>query len=90
MSTQKQLEGATKTDAGIILSGATMLPIIEQCEGCDRARAFDELIYCGSYPNPTRKWAEGRCNFATHIKKESTKAAKVNPLKASKRAAKGR
>ena len=32
----------------------------------------------------------GRCNFATHIKTEGGKSAKVNPLKASKRAAKGR
>ena len=31
-----------------------------------------------------------RCNFATHVKLEVTAAAKVNPLKASKRAAKGR
>ena len=37
-----------------------------------------------------KKWFDGRCNFATHIKTESGKAAKVNPLKASKRAAKGR
>ena len=46
--------------------------------------------FCGSYPNPAKKWFDGRCNFATHIKTESGKAAKVNPLKASKRAAKGR
>ena len=31
----------------------------------------------------------GRCNFATHIKVEAAAAQKVNPLKASKRAAKG-
>jgi len=90
MSTQKQLDGATKTDAGITLNGTIMLPIIEQCEGCERTRAFEELVYCGAYPNPERKWASGKCNFATNIKKETSKAAKVNPLKASKRAAKGR
>ncbi|MFR5647877.1 MAG: PxxKW family cysteine-rich protein, partial [Bilophila wadsworthia] len=49
-----------------------------------------EQQFCGSYPNPAKKWFDGRCNFATHIKTESGKAAKVNPLKASKRAAKGR
>ena len=45
---------------------------------------------CSSYPNPARKWATGRCNFATHMKAEAAGSTKVNPLKASKRAARGR
>ena len=82
--------GAVKTEQGVEVKGMLMQPVVEKCEGCDRVRTFEEQQFCGSYPNPAKKWFDGRCNFATHIKTESGKAAKVNPLKASKRAAKGR
>jgi hypothetical protein len=41
---------------------------------------------------PERKWSQKVCNFATHVKLEIDKGGKVNinPLKASKRAARGR
>ena len=55
-----------------------------------KALAKDLWVDGKLVPNPAKKWFDGRCNFATHIKTESGKAAKVNPLKASKRAAKGR
>lgn len=87
---EKILTGAVKTAEGVEVNGMIMLPVVEQCVGCDRARMFEEEQFCGSYPNPARKWATGRCNFATHMKSDTAKAAKVNPLKASKRAAKGR
>ncbi len=91
MSTpDKALTGAVKTDAGVEYNGVLLQPVIEQCIGCDRIRLFDEISFCGSYPQPERKWTSGKCNFATHIKTENAKSAKVNPLKASKRAAKGR
>ena len=84
------LLNAVKTAEGVVVNGFVVSPIIDKCEGCDRVRTFEEQQFCGSYPNPAKKWFDGRCNFATHIKTESGKAAKVNPLKASKRAAKGR
>lgn len=84
------MQGAVKTDAGVELNGMVLQPVVEQCDGCDRVRSFTEEKYCSSYPMPARKWAGGRCNFATHIKSEGGSKAKVNPLKASKRAAKGR
>ena len=90
MSEQKPLEGAVKTEKGVELNGFALQPIVEQCGTCDHIRAFEGQQFCGSYPNPMRKWVGGRCNFATHIKVETSKSAKVNPLKASKRAAKGR
>lgn len=90
MSDEKTLVGAVKTEQGVELKGIVMEAIIDKCEGCDRVRTFEEQKFCGSYSNPARKWVDGRCNFATHIKNEGGKAAKVNPLKASKRAAKGR
>ncbi len=91
MSTpDKMLQGAVKTDAGVVLSGITLKPIIEKCEGCERVRLFEEEKFCQAYPNPERKWVGDRCNFATHIKLATKASAKVNPLKASKRAAKGK
>ncbi len=89
-SNDKTLAGAVKTESGVEVNGVKILPIIDKCEGCDRVRTFEDQQFCGSYPNPERKWTAGRCNFATHIKTQSTGTAKVNPLKASKRAAKGR
>ena len=84
------LEGAVKTEQGVEVRGVVMQPAIDKCEGCELLRTFEEQNFCSSYPSPARKWADGRCNFATHIKTESGGKAKVNPLKASKRAAKGR
>lgn len=84
------LENAVHTDAGVTLNGVLMQPIIEKCEGCERIRDFEEQHFCSTYQNPERKWATGRCNFSTHVKTKAALAAKVNPLKASKRAAKGR
>ena len=84
------LENATKTAEGVVVNGFVLSPVVEQCNGCERMREFDGEQFCSSYPAPARKWAVGRCNFATHAKTQANAAAKVNPLKASKRAAKGR
>jgi len=62
--------------------------IIEKCEGCERAIEVESTKYCSAYTSPESKWRLGICNFATHVKPEiSTATIKVNPLKASKRAA---
>ena len=84
------LQNAARTPQGVTVNGFVLSPIIDKCEGCDRVREFEEEKFCSSYPAPDRKWAEGRCNFATHMKVDAKAAAKVNPLKASKRAAKRR
>ena len=83
------LENATKTSDGVMVNGFLLSPVVEQCSGCDRVREFEGEQFCSSYPAPVKKWTSGRCNFATHVKEQATTAAKVNPLKASKRAAKG-
>ena len=85
-----QLQNATRTADGVMVNCFLLSPIVEQCDGCDRVREFESEKFCSSYPNPNSKWAGGRCNFATHTKTEVAAQAKVNPLKASKRAAKGR
>jgi hypothetical protein len=47
---------------------------------------------CGAYPAPVKKWANGICNFASHVKVEIKvdDAKAVNPLKASKKASGGK
>ena len=84
------LQNAVHGPDGVTVNGFLITPIIDKCEGCDRVREFEAEKFCSSYPVPARKWESGRCNFATHIKADTKAAAKVNPLKASKRAAKGR
>ncbi len=81
--------GASATDGGMLYKGATFKPIIDKCEGCGRVREFEGAQYCSSYPMPTAKWSMGVCNFSTHTRVAQAAQAKVNPLKASKRAAKG-
>lgn len=85
-------EGAVKTDEGMLYNGFVCQPVIDKCEGCERATAFEGTSYCTSYPMPEKKWSMGACNFATHVKATVDAAGKVkiNPLKASKRAARGR
>ncbi|ADW18340.1 hypothetical protein Despr_2196 [Desulfobulbus propionicus DSM 2032] len=68
-------------------SEGAFLPVIEQCEGCERIVEASGNKFCETYMNPAAKWRLGICNFATHAKPE-VKVAKirVNPLKAAKRA----
>lgn len=89
---QVHFEGAVMTAEGLSFKGAIMEPVVEKCEGCDRTVAFEDTSYCHTYAQPERKWARGICNFATHVRAEVEKGGKikVNPLKASKRAARGR
>ena len=84
------LENATKTAEGVTVNGIVLSPVVEQCEGCNRQREFEGEKFCSSYAFPAQKWQGGNCNFATHVKSAVAKSAKVNPLKASKRAAKGK
>jgi hypothetical protein len=46
------------------------LPIVEQCEGCERI----ENGYCKAYTSPVVKWLHGvNCPMATHIETEEEK-----------------
>jgi hypothetical protein len=85
-------EGATKTDKGMFFNGFDCEPVVEKCEGCERAVEFEGGKFCSSYPWPSRKWSLGACNFATHVRAtvDQHGQVKINPLKASKRAARGR
>ena len=83
---------AVRTEDGLKLNGLILHQVVEQCEGCERIHTVDGERYCSSYPKPEAKWRHGACNFATHVKADMDKEGKVkvNPLKASKRAARGR
>lgn len=85
-------EGAVKTDEGLKFKGLLLQPVIDKCEGCERAAEFEGEKFCPSYAIPAKKWTRGVCNFATHVRAQVDSAGKVkiNPLKASKRAARGR
>ena len=85
-------DGAKMTADGLLFKGAILEPVIEKCDGCERALDFEGSNYCPSYAQPTKKWAHGVCNFATHVRAGVDKEGKIkiNPLKASKRAARGR
>jgi len=71
---------------GCSFNGGKCYPIVNSCEGFDRIQDYSSGKFCISCADPASKWRVGDCNFATHIKKESTVAQKmINPLKASKR-----
>ncbi len=86
------LAGAVMTAEGLSFKGLIMNPVVENCTGCERIVAFEDKSYCPTYAQPEKKWVRGICNFATHVKATVDKEGKtkVNPLKASKRAARGR
>jgi len=66
-------------------------PVIDKCEGCGHIVEASAQRFCDAYIVPSAKWRLGICNFATHAKPEIVTAkTRVNPLKASKRAAAGK
>ena len=73
------------SNEGCSYNGGTCYPIVESCQGCGKTETLENGVYCQSCPNPKIKWQNGFCNLATHVKGESEKAIKLNPLKASKR-----
>jgi hypothetical protein len=81
--------GAVLAEGGMKYNGAVFQPVVDKCEGCGRISEFEGGKYCSSYPMPAAKWSMGNCNFSTHARATQAAQAKVNPLKASKRAAKG-
>ena len=73
---------------GCSYTGGACNPIVEACTGCGRSKAYESGSYCSAAPAPALKWKNGDCNLATHIVVVAKEAAKVNPLKASKRGGK--
>jgi len=76
------------TATGCNYNGGVCHEIIEDCKGCKRSAEFSSGWFCGACPEPSLKWKNGNCNMATHVQTTvNVEKQKINPLKASKRAA---
>ena len=74
--------------AGCSYVGGKCFTIVDNCEGCTRIVEFETGKYCTSFPDPSQKWQKGVCSMSSHVKKtKAVEEQKINPLKASKRAA---
>jgi len=74
------------TKKGCSYNGGICHKIVDQCNGCNRSTEFSSGWYCTSCPDPSLKWRNGACNFASHISTApAATKTKINPLKASKR-----
>ncbi len=89
---KEEIDCIFMTRQGCTYNGGHCEPVVEACEGCDHLKEVDSDYYCVTSANPAAKWNIGSCNFATHVvtRISNGDVAKVNPLKASKRAASGR
>ena len=75
------------TATGCSYNGGICHPIVEQCNGCNRTSELAAGWYCTACPDPSSKWKNGNCNLASHVSAAASgNKAKINPLKASKRA----
>jgi hypothetical protein len=74
------------TAKGCSYNGGICHEIVEQCNGCSRTVNHNSAWYCSACPEPAKKWKAGHCNMASHVSLSTAQsAAKINPLKASKR-----
>jgi len=62
----------------------------ERCNGCNKLVEVDGEIKCKTYPNPAAIWRRGGCALCSTIERIKEEKKKINPLKASKRAKKGK
>ncbi|MEJ2202434.1 MAG: PxxKW family cysteine-rich protein [Desulfuromonadaceae bacterium] len=94
MQCQTVLPGAECTfwsKQGCIFEGNSCQLVVEACQGCERIVDGSIGPVCSVAPAPAQKWKQGLCNFATHQKVEIKNVeTKINPLKASKKAAAGK
>jgi len=89
-SVKPGIECAFMTAKGCAYKGGICQQIVEQCSGCGRQGQYSSGWYCTACPDPSLKWRNGVCNLATHVSASAPAAEakqKINPLKASKRAA---
>lgn len=62
--------------------------VVDPCNSCGK---IEDDGFCTVYAWPDVQWARGKkCPMATHTKKEAVETKFVDPLKASKRKAKGK
>lgn len=77
--------------AGCAAEGGSCKVVVEECQGCERIAKGSIGDVCTAFPDPKLKWRSGLCNYATHRKVDvKVNDARINPLKAAKRAAASR
>jgi hypothetical protein len=91
MLTTKELNPAALAKLPLTFSGNAAHKIVEKCVGCGHVQTIGEDQFCKAFNDPAAKWMIGSCNLGTHVvRKLGDVAKKVNPLKASKKAMKGK
>lgn len=84
---RKGMECAFMTKSGCSYNGGMCHEIVDSCNGCSRTVEFASHWYCSAFPEPSKKWKTGNCAMASHVTVAAAETkAKLNPLKASKRA----
>ena len=76
--------------SGCSYNGGKCHPGTESCAGCSNLEDLPAGQFCRIFAEPALKWNAGNCNMASHIqgdRSQEVTVKKVNPLKASKRAA---
>jgi len=75
---------------GCTYNGGHCHPVVEACNGCSRVEEFSGSVFCQVFAEPALKWNVNTCNMASPANNNQEKeggSKKLNPLKASKRAA---
>ena len=91
MLTTKELDPAALAKLPLSFSGSAAHLTVEKCVGCAHVQTIGEGQFCKAFSDPATKWMFGSCNLGTHIvRKLGGETKKVNPLKASKKAMKGK
>lgn len=91
MLTTKELDPIAVAKLPLTLTGNPAHKIVDQCVGCAHVQEIGESKYCRAFADPAAKWMFGTCNLGTHVvRKLGGEVKKVNPLKASKKAMKGK
>ncbi len=92
MTIKEGMECVFMRTKGCTFNGGACNQLVEECEGCGKILENSYGRYCQVSPDPASKWVRGRCNLATHMKATGAPSAshkQINPLKASKRNARG-
>lgn len=76
--------------SGCVFPGGSCKPITSQCIGCTNTVIYEDVVYCKSYMNTESKWLSGRCPLCTVKIEVKVVEQKINPLKASKKAARSK
>jgi hypothetical protein len=91
MLTTKELDPIALAKLPPSFTGNPAHQIVDACIGCAHVQAIGEGKFCKAFVDPAAKWMFGSCNLGTHVQRKlGGEVKKVNPLKASKKAMKGK